>query len=83
MKQHLTSSAYVKIKLLVFRPSDFGGRAYTPLSNISTTPKDSDLSYDKRPKHYLEEETVTPNEILPEEHWGAYQTDEEIEKKHV
>ena len=29
---------------------------------------------------YLDEETVTPNELLPEDHWGSFCSDEEIEK---
>ena len=42
--------------------SHFGRKANTPLSNISTQPKSSDLSYEKTLNHYLDEETVTPNE---------------------
>ena len=30
--------------------------------------------------HYLDEETVTPNELLPEEHWGNDRSDDEIER---
>ena len=30
--------------------------------------------------HYLDEETVTPNELLPEEHWGNDRSDVEIER---
>ena len=30
--------------------------------------------------HYLDEETVTPNELLLEEHWGNSRSDDEIEK---
>ena len=50
--------------------SHFGRKANTPLSNISTKPNSSYLSYEKILNHYLDEETVTPNELLPEEHWG-------------
>ena len=60
--------------------SPFGREANTRLSNISTQPHHSDLSYDKIVNHYLDEETVTPNELLPEEHWGNYRSDDEIEK---
>ena len=63
--------------------SHFGRKANTPLRNISTQPRHSDLSYDKTINHYLDEETVTPNELLPEEHWGNDRSDNEIEKKHV
>ena len=60
--------------------SHFGSKANTPLSNISTQPKSSDLSYEKILNHYLDEETVTPNELLPEEHWGNSRSDDEIER---
>ena len=30
--------------------------------------------------HYLDEEKVTPNELLPEEHWGNDRSDDEIER---
>ena len=60
--------------------SHFGRKANTPLSNISTQPKSSDLSYEKILNHYLDEETVTPNELLPEDHWGNSRSDDEIEQ---
>ena len=30
--------------------------------------------------HFLDEETVTPNELLPEEHWGNDRSDDEVER---
>ena len=60
--------------------SHFERKANTPLSNISTQPKSSDLSYEKILYHYLDEETVTPNELLPEDHWGNSRSDDEIER---
>ena len=30
--------------------------------------------------HYLDEETVTLNELLPEEHWGNDRSDDELER---
>ena len=60
--------------------SHFGRKANTPLSNISTKPNSSDLSYEKNLNHYLDEETVMPNELLPEEHWGNGRSDDEIER---
>ena len=30
--------------------------------------------------HYLDEGAVTPNELLPEDHWGNYRSDKEIER---
>ena len=60
--------------------SHFGRKANTLLSNISTQPNSSHLSYEKILNHYLDEETVTPNELLPEEHWGNSRSDDEIER---
>ena len=60
--------------------SHFGRKANTPLSNISTKPSSSDLSYEKILNHYLDDETVTPNELLPEDLWGNYSSDREVEK---
>ena len=45
----------------------FDLRANTALSNFSTKPKYSDLSYAKIINHYLGEDTVNPTELLPEE----------------
>ena len=39
-----------------------------------------DFSYEKILNHFLDEETVTSNELLPEEHWGNSRSDDEIEK---
>ena len=60
--------------------SHFGRKANTPLSNISTKPRSSDLSYEKVLNHFLDEETVTPNELLPEGHWGNTRSDDEVER---
>ena len=60
--------------------SHFGRKANTLLSNISTKPNSSDLSYENVLNHFLDEETVTPNELLPEEHWGNDRSDDEIER---
>ena len=71
-----------KHKTTKFSPfeSHFGRKANTLLSNISTQPKSSDLSYEKNLNHYLDEETVTPNELLPEDHWCNSRSDDEIER---
>ena len=61
--------------------SDFGFRAYPPLSNICTTPKNRYLIFDIVLKIYLDEETGTPTELLPKEHWRAYKSDKELEQK--
>ena len=66
-------------KLLPFE-SHFGRRANTLLSNISTKPNSYDLSYEKNLNHYLDEETATPNELLPEEHWGNDRSDDGKER---
>ena len=60
--------------------SHFGRKTNTPLSNISTKPNSSDLIYEKILNRYLDEETVKPNELLPEEHCGNSRSDDEIEK---
>ena len=67
-----------KTKLLPFE-SHFGRQANTPLSNISIN-HTSDLSFEKILNHYLDEETVTSNQLLPEEHWGNSRSDDEVEK---
>ena len=67
------------IKLSPFK-SQFGRKVNTPLSNISTKLNSSDLSYDKILNHYLHEETVTPNELLPKEDWDNTCSDDEIER---
>ena len=59
--------------------SHIGGHANNPLINISKTSKNSDLRNDKILNQYLDEVTVTPNE-LHEEHWGAYHSDEDMER---
>ena len=59
---------YCKHKMfgvLLFK-SHFGCCANTPFSIISAITKYSDLSYDKILNHYLDEETKSPNELLPE-----------------
>ena len=60
--------------------SHFGRKANTPLSNINTKPNSSDLSYEKILNHFLDEETVTPNELFPKEHWGNDRSDDEKER---
>ena len=51
---------------------------FTSTSNSSTSLEYSDVSYDKIFIPYLDEETVTPDELLPEDHWGHYRSDEEL-----
>ena len=46
--------------------SHVGRKAKTPLINISTKTNSSDFSYEKNLNRYLDEETVTPNELPPE-----------------
>ena len=50
------------------------------LSNISTKPHYSELSFENILSHYLDKEIVTPNELLAEDHWGNYRSDEEVER---
>ena len=58
----------------------FGRKPNTPLSVISTKPKLSNLTYEKTINYYLDEETVMPEEILPDDKWvNGYRSDIEIE----
>ena len=66
-------------KILPF-DAHFGRKPNTPLSVISTKLKLSNLSYENIVNHYLYEETVTPEEILPDEMWiNGYRSDLEVE----
>ena len=60
--------------------TQFGRQANTPLSNISTKPHSSVLSYEKIFKSLFRRRDSSPNELLPEDHGGNYRSDEEIER---
>ena len=47
----------------------FGRQPNTPLSVISTNSKLSNLTYENIVNHYLDEDTVMPEEILPDDKW--------------
>ena len=47
----------------------FGLKPNTPLSASSTKPKLSNLSNENIVNHYLDEDTVTPEAILPDNEW--------------
>ena len=58
----------------------FGRKPNTPLSVISTTPKLFNLTYENIVNYYLDEETVMPEEILPDDKWvNGYRSDIEVE----
>ena len=58
----------------------FGRKPNTPLSVISTKPKLSNLTYENIINYYLDEETVMPEEILPDVKWvNGYRSDIEID----
>ena len=58
----------------------FGRKPNTPLSVISTKPKLSNLTYENIVNHYLDEDTVMPDEILPDDKWvNGYRSDIEVE----
>ena len=58
----------------------FGRKPNTSLSVISTKPKLSNLSYENFVNHYLDEDTVMPEENLPNEKWiNCYRCDIEVE----
>ena len=57
----------------------FGRKPNTPLSVISSKPKLSDLSYENIVNYYLDEDTVLPEEILPDDKWvNGYRSDIEV-----
>ena len=57
----------------------FGRKPNTPLSVISTTPKLFNLTYENIVNYYLDENTVMPEEILPEDKWvNGYRSDIEV-----
>ena len=47
----------------------FGRKPNTPLSNISTVPKSSNLSYEDILHHYLDADTVPVEDYLDENGW--------------
>ena len=52
----------------------------TPLKVISTKPKLSNLSNENFVYHYLDEDTVTPGDILPDDYWlNGFRSDIEVE----
>ena len=61
----------------------FGREPNTPMSVISTKPKLSNLTYvtyENIVNHYLDEDTVMPEEILPDDKWvNGYRSDIEVE----
>ena len=58
----------------------FGRKPNIPLSLISTKPKLSNLTYENIVNHYLDEDTVMPDEILPDNKWvNGYRSDVEVE----
>ena len=59
----------------------FGRKPNTPLSVIATKPNLMNLSYKGIINPYLDEETVMPEEILPDDKWiSGYRSDIEVEK---
>ena len=58
----------------------FGIKPNTPLSMISTTPKLSNLTYESIVNYYLDETTVMPEEIFPDDKWvNGYRSNIEVE----
>ena len=58
----------------------FGRKPNTPLSVIATKPNLSNLTYKNIITHYLDEDTVMPEEILPDDKWvNGYRSDIEVE----
>ena len=60
--------------------ANFGRKPNTPLSVIATRPNLLNLTYKNIINHYLDEDTVMPEEILPEDNWlNGYRSDIEVE----
>ena len=58
----------------------FGRKPNTPLSVIATKPNLLNLTYKNFINHYLDEDTVMPEEILPDDKWvNGYRSDIEVE----
>ena len=58
----------------------FGRKPNTPLSVIATKPNLLNLSYKSIINHYLDEDTVMPEEILPDDKWtNGYRSGIEVE----
>ena len=58
----------------------FGRKPNTPLSVIATKPNLLNLTYKNIINHYLDEDTVMPEEILPDDKWvNGYRSDIEVE----
>ena len=58
----------------------FGRKPNTPLSITSVKHKLCNLSYENIVNHYLDEDTVTPDNILPDDKWlNGYRSDLEVE----
>ena len=59
----------------------FGRKPNTPLSVIQIIPKLSNLTYKSIVNYYLDEHTVMPEEILPDDKWlNGYRSDIDVEK---
>ena len=58
----------------------FGRKPNTPLGVISTKPILCNISYENIVNYYLDEDTIMPEEILPDEKWtNRYRSDIEVE----
>ena len=58
----------------------FGRKPITQLSVISTTPNLCNLTYERIVNYYLDEDTVMPEELLPDDKWvNGYRSDIEVE----
>ena len=58
----------------------FGRNSNTPLSVILNTTKLSNLTYENIANYYLDEDTVMPEELLPDDKWlNGYRSDIEVE----
>ena len=84
IKQIVSDIRLTKQKTTKITPFEahFGRPANTPLRNISTLPSSENLTYEKIVNHYLDAETVSPEDLLDENGWiSANRSDTEIEHK--
>ena len=83
IKQIISDLRLTKQKATKVTPFEarFGRPANTPLRNISTTPSNLYLTYEKIINHYLEADTVPADDFLDKAGWvNPRRSDLEIEK---
>ena len=76
IKIHQLRICKQRTKMISTFEAHFGRKPNTPLSVISTTPKLSNPTYENIVNYYLDEDTVMPEETLPDDKWlNGYRSD--------